>query len=219
MSEFWTYRLQDLLLFSPRVYWRMFELQNAAVWPLQPIAILAGVAATIMVLQGRRFAGVAVGAILAVLWAFVGWSFLWGRYSAINWAMAYVAPAFILQAILLAGSCAWKGSLAFDRTGRGRNGGLLLAAAAIGAYPLLPLFFGRPAAGAEIFGVAPDPTAIATLGFLLASRGRHAPLLYPIPLAWLLLSGLTLHTLRDAQAWLPFLAIAATLGALLLRSR
>jgi hypothetical protein len=171
------------------------------------------------VLQGRRLAGVAVGAILAVLWTLLGWSFLWGRYSAINWAMAYVAPAFILQAILLAAACVWKGRLAFDRPGLRRNGGLSLAGAAIAVYPLLPPFFGRPMAAAEVFGVAPDPTVIATLGFLLASRGRLAPLLYPIPLAWLLLSGLTLYTMRDAQAWLPLLAIAATLAGLLLRSK
>ena len=35
MSEWWTYRPEDFLLFSPRVYWRMFELHNAALWPLQ----------------------------------------------------------------------------------------------------------------------------------------------------------------------------------------
>ena len=29
----WSYRLSDFLLFSPRVYWRMFELHNAALWP------------------------------------------------------------------------------------------------------------------------------------------------------------------------------------------
>ena len=26
MSEWWTYRAVNFLLFSPRVYWRMFEL-------------------------------------------------------------------------------------------------------------------------------------------------------------------------------------------------
>ena len=34
MSEWWTYRAEDFLLFSPRVYWRMFELHNTALWPL-----------------------------------------------------------------------------------------------------------------------------------------------------------------------------------------
>ena len=27
MSEWWTYRPEDFLLFSPRVYWRMFDCQ------------------------------------------------------------------------------------------------------------------------------------------------------------------------------------------------
>ena len=40
MSEWWTYRLDDFLLFSPRVYWRMFELANAALFPL-PFGMLA----------------------------------------------------------------------------------------------------------------------------------------------------------------------------------
>ena len=29
MSEWWTYRLSDFLLFAPRTYWRQFELLNA----------------------------------------------------------------------------------------------------------------------------------------------------------------------------------------------
>ena len=71
--------------------------------------------------------------------------------------------------------------------------GLLLAAIGVVAYPLLPPLFGRPWTSAEVFGIAPDPTAIATLGVLLMARGRHVLLLLPIPLLWLLLSGLTLR--------------------------
>ena len=42
MSEWWTYRAEDFLLFSPRVYWRMFELHNAALWPLHLLTLAAG---------------------------------------------------------------------------------------------------------------------------------------------------------------------------------
>jgi hypothetical protein len=42
MSEWWTYRAEDFLLFSPRVYWRMFELHNAALWPLHVLTLAAG---------------------------------------------------------------------------------------------------------------------------------------------------------------------------------
>ena len=44
MAEWWTYRPEDFLLFSPRVYWRLFELHNAAVWPVQVPALLLGAA-------------------------------------------------------------------------------------------------------------------------------------------------------------------------------
>ena len=45
MSEWWTYSLTSFLLFSARTYYRLFELYNADVWPLQ-IATLAVAATT-----------------------------------------------------------------------------------------------------------------------------------------------------------------------------
>ena len=44
MSEWWSYRAEDFLLFSPRVYWRTFELHNAALWPLHFATLAAGLA-------------------------------------------------------------------------------------------------------------------------------------------------------------------------------
>ena len=35
MPEWWTYSLSDFLMFSPRTYYRLFELHNAAIWPAQ----------------------------------------------------------------------------------------------------------------------------------------------------------------------------------------
>jgi hypothetical protein len=43
MSEWWTYRPSDFLLFAPRTYYRLFELYNSEIWPLQIVALLAGV--------------------------------------------------------------------------------------------------------------------------------------------------------------------------------
>ncbi|TIU26929.1 MAG: hypothetical protein E5W53_04985, partial [Mesorhizobium sp.] len=105
----------------------------------------------------------------------------------------------------------------FDRRDIAARLGLLILAAGIVVYPLLPLLFGGPWASAEVFGIAPDPTAITTLGVLLAASGGPVPLLFAIPLLWLLLSGLTLHAMGDPQAWLPLLAAATTVAALALR--
>ena len=49
MSEWWTYRPEDFLLFSPRVYWRMFELHNAALWPLHLLALAAGLIIIVLI--------------------------------------------------------------------------------------------------------------------------------------------------------------------------
>ncbi|TIQ92165.1 MAG: hypothetical protein E5X44_15645 [Mesorhizobium sp.] len=216
MSEWWTYRLEDFLLFSPRVYWRMFELANAAFWPLQLLTLAAGLAIVLLVLRRPRRHGLWIALVLAGLFAFVGWSLLWRRYAAINWAIAYVAPAFGLQALLLVFGAA-RGGLAFDRRDLAARLGLLIAVVGLVVYPLLPPLFGRPWASAEVFGIAPDPTAIAALGVLLAASGVLVPLLLAIPLLWLLLSGLTLHAMGDPQAWLPLLAAAATVAAMTLR--
>ena len=103
--------------------------------------------------------------------------------------------------------------MAFDRRGVAGWAGLALAATGIAAYPLLPPLFGRPWSAAELFGIAPDPTAIATLGLLLAGRARLLAMLVPIPLAWCVLGGLTLLAMGDAQAWLPLGAAAIALVA------
>ena len=48
---------------------------------------------------------------------------------------------------------------------------------------------------------------------MLSARGRWPLLLLPIPIAWLLLSGLTLHTMGDPQGWIA-LGVAGTAVAL-----
>lgn len=216
MSEWRTYRLEDFLLFSPRVYWRMFELHNTAFWPLHLATLAAGFAIVLFVLRRPQNHGLWVALIFAVLWAFVGWSFLWSRYAAINWAIVYVAPAFGLQALLL-GFVGVSGGLAFDRKDIAARLGLLIALLGFVAYPFQTPLFGRPWTGAEAFGIAPDPTVVVTLGILLAASGWLVPLLFPIPLLWLLMSGLTLRAMGDVQAWLPLSAAAVAVVILILR--
>ena len=208
MSEWWTYRPEDFLLFSPRVYWRMFELHNAALWPLQVLALAAGL--LIILLLAWRPRGYArwLALLLAIFWIFVGWSFLWNRYADINWAAAYVAPAFAVEGVLLLVCGPLLDSLAFDRRGLAGCIGYFMLAFALAGQPLLAPLQGRGWASSEVFGIAPDPTAIATLGLLLLARGRSLPLLLPIPVLWCLLSGMTLQTMGEPQAWVLHAALA-----------
>ncbi|SCW61238.1 DUF6064 family protein [Ancylobacter rudongensis] len=216
MEPWSTYRLDDFLLFSPRVYWRLFEAQNAALWPLHLATMLAGLALVLLILRRPGRAMLWTGLLLAPLWAFVAWSFLLQRYAGINWAMDYAAPAFFLQAVLLLAAAVMPGGPALGRRDAVSRAGLGLAVAGLLPYPALALASGRPLTMAEVFGIAPDPTVLVTIGLLLMARGRWLALLLPIPLLWCLFSGLTLLAMREAQAW-PVLAgagLATVLAAL-----
>ena len=209
MSEWWTYRPEDFLLFSSRVYWRMFELHNAELWPLQVLTLAAGL--IILLIAWRGIGARWLALILAMLWLLVGWSFLWNRYATINWAVAYVAPAFAIEGMLLLMIGSLLDALTFHRRGPARGIGYLILAFALAGYPLLSPLQGRSWASSEVFGIAPDPTVIATLGVMLLSRGRLLPVLWPIPVLWCLLSGMTLLTMGEPQASAPLapLALAA----------
>jgi len=213
MSEWWTYRPEDFLLFSPRVYWRTFELHNAALWPLHVLALAAGVIILLLVARRPRSSARWLALLLAILWIFVGWSFLWSRYATINWAAAYVAPAFAVEGVLLLVAGTLLNGLAFDRCGVAGWTGYFLFAFALAGQPLLAPLQGRGWASTEVFGIAPDPSAIATLGLLLLARGRLVPLLLPIPVLWCLLSGITLRTMGEPQAWAHYSALALTAAA------
>jgi len=211
MSEWWSYRAEDFLLFSPRVYWRMFELHNAALWPLHLLTLAAGLIAILLIARPPGSGARWLALILATSWIFVGWSFLWNRYATINWAAVYVAPAFAVEGVLLL-IVSLRDGLAFRRRGLAGWTGYLIVGFALAGQPLLTPLQGRGWASSEVFGIAPDPTAMATLGVLLLARGRLLPVLLPIPVLWCLLSGITLQTMGEPQAWAPYavLVLAAT---------
>jgi len=210
MSEWWTYAAGDFLLFSPRVYWRMFALHNAAVWPLQIPALLLGVVLVAWVVRPRPWSDRGVSVVLAAAWAWVAWSFLWNRYAAINWAVAYAVPIFAAQALLLlsVGGMAGRLRFAFGRTVPGLIGLVLLVYAVV-LHPLVPPLAGRSPSGVEVFGVAPDPTVVATLGLGALAAGSAMPwLLFAPAAAWGLFSGATLLVMGAAEGWIPLVAVA-----------
>jgi hypothetical protein len=219
MSEWWTYTLSDFLLFSPRVYYRLFELHNAALWPAQLLTVALGLAIAIMLLRPVRARERIIPLLLGALWLWIAWSFFWERYATINWASVYVAPVFALQGGLLIGS-GLGGALRFERSGTAADfAGVALFLLALGAYPLLAPLMGRAWLGAEIFGVAPDPTAVATLAVLALADGRLRWVLMVIPLLWCAVAGLTLWTMEAGDFFIAPAAALAAVGIAWLRRR
>jgi hypothetical protein len=87
--------------------------------------------------------------------------------------------------------------------------GIALTVYALAVHPLVATLSSRPWAQAEIFGLAPDPTVIATLGVLVAAA-RPNWLLVILPLLWCIISGLTLWTMESPEA--PVIAVAGLLA-------
>ena len=216
MSPSWTdwlsYRPSDFLMFAPRIYWRLFESLNLALWPLHAGIVLAGVAWLGWVgraggVPGRAAARAALAA-LALGWALTAWAFLWLRLAPIHWLAAYIAPLFLLQAGALL-ALALHGAVQGHSDRLRRAAGLALLLWALLLHPLLAGLAGRPWMQAEFVGLAADPTAIATLGLLLLLRGPRRPMraLWTLPLTWGMLSAATLWTMGSAQGWVPFAAL------------
>jgi len=203
----------DLLPFSPRVYWRLFVLENEALWPAQPLLLAAGALLLLRLLRGRRPSGRWLGPALGAAWLWTGWHFVALRYGAVNWAAPGLAWGFYAQGALLA-ALGLSGRLAFARRGRRARAGLGLAAAALLAWPALAPLDGRSWRGAETVAIAPDPTAIATLGLLaLAVRSRWTALLCAAPALWLAVSAATLLAMGAWQGWAVLAALLAGLTA------
>ena len=197
MTEWWSYRLSDFLMFAPETYYRLFELYNHAVWPAQIAALAAGVVLLALLRRpGTRPASLAA-MLLAACWFWTAWGYHHHRYATINWAAEYFAAVFALQGGMLLLSAIIPGRLRIAPANLLGSIGLGLAAGAILLYPLIAPVLGRPWSQAEIFGLMPDPTALATIGALLAMERLRIGLLL-LPLLWCAVSAATLWTMAGA---------------------
>ncbi len=176
MGELETYRLADFIPFGGEAYARLFATHNAQFLPAPLIGGLIGLIALWAAWRGRRWAL----SLLVPAWVWVGWAWYGQSYATLNWAGARMAWVAWGQAGLLLGM-AWltRGSSADADSPAGRTGHAL-AAVGLLLYPLLDPLTGRSWSGVEVFGHAPEPTALVTLGFVLAlGRQRAIGLLLP----------------------------------------
>jgi hypothetical protein len=212
MSVWLTYSLADFLLFSPQTYFRLLELYNRAIWPLQVVAVGLGLAILWLLQRPSIGRGRAIAAIVGVCWLWVAWAYLQRHYATINWAASYAAAAFTLEGLaLLAVATSGRPLFQVSADAAGLIGlGLLLLALVL--LPLLGPLLGRPWSQVELFGTAPDPTAVATLGLVLLAARRRDLLLLVVPLLWCALSAATLWAMEAAETWAMIAAAALAIG-------
>jgi multidrug transporter EmrE-like cation transporter len=222
MAEWSTYTLRDLLLFSARTYYRLFEIYNDAIRPAQDLAVLLGI--VVMLLLWRRSDATSrpIAGLLAAGWLWTGVAFLGKRYAAINWSAAYFAWAFAAEAALLLILGVARTDVVFERPSdlRGRVGvGLFLFAVAV--VPFVDPMLGRGWKGSQFFLLCPDPTAIGTLGLLLCTRvrGRRPLLLWIVPVLWCFYTAIFLAAMKSPEWFVAPLAAGLAVIATRFRER
>jgi hypothetical protein len=178
------------LPFTIGQFLQVFERYNAAIWPLQLLAYAAGIAVVALAAARSPIAGRAAAAVLAALWLVNGTGYHLSFFREINPAAIGFGVLFIVQAAFMI----WQGVFhdrlqPFLRKDARTVVALIAIAYATLGYPLLGYLLGHVYPAAPVFGVAPCPTTIFTLGVLLLARPAAPAWLFAIPVAWSAVGG------------------------------
>ncbi len=174
--------------FTIEAFLDVFAAYNAAIWPLQIVAYgLGAVAVAALFTPSRRVTQLALVS-MAILLAFTGIGYHLLSFARINPIAPVFAGAFVLQAVLFVTSALRPGDLRL-RLGRDlRSGtGLLAILYAVAIYPLVGIWAGHGMMAGPMFGVAPCPLTIFTIGMLLMAQGTWVIWQSVIPFLWSLI--------------------------------
>jgi Family of unknown function (DUF6064) len=173
------------LPFTTGQFLAVFAAYNAAIWPLQIAAYALGALVLIAVFWRSAFAARLILLVLALMWAVNGILYHFLFFAPINPAAKMFAALFLLQAALFA-ACALKDKSLRIQIHRDLRAGaaIVILAYSMIVYEALGLAAGHGLMAGPLFGVAPCPTAIFTIGLLILMRGRVVKWLAVIPLIW-----------------------------------
>jgi hypothetical protein len=204
-----------MLPFTADQFFSVFAAYNTAIWPAQIVAYLLGVFVLCATLTARAWADRVAAGVVALFWVWNGLAYHLAFFAAINPAAYGFGALFVLQGVLFFAYGTVAGRLRFaGRTDwRGVLGLVLIAYAAL-IYPALGYLFGHAWPNAPVFGVAPCPTTIFTLGVLMLAAGPLPLWLVAIPIAWAGIGG-TAAVLLNVPEDLGLL-VSGVLGATLL---
>ena len=205
-----------VLPFTSRIFYSFISGYNAELWPAQLVVLaLALIAAALAFRPGifgvrsEGLSGRMVGLLVAAAWIWTGYEFYWLEFARINFVAPVYAPFFALQALLMLITMAGLGKVEFSfrNDAAGKAGRVLIALALIG-WPAADALLGPGVAAARLPGLAPGPTVMMTLGFLLCAERRAPYHLAVIPVLWCLA---TIATAWSLAMWQD--VIFALIGA------
>jgi hypothetical protein len=157
---------------------------------MQFVAAGLGILAVMLLFRRPTWADRGIAAVLCTFWLAMAIGYHWTYFSAINDAAYVFGALFALAALVFLAEGVVRGRMHFAIIPgfRAWLAGVLVAYA-FAIYPLLGLLVTHPYPETPLFGVAPCPTTIFTLGLLLLVRHPRPWILALIPFAWSVIGG------------------------------
>ena len=201
--------------FSVDQFFEIFKNYNEAVWPAQIIAYILGILALVLAWRTSKISSRLICGILAVFWIWMGVFYHILHFSVINPVARIFGVVFVLQGLLflIAGTILDKLSFRFSTKPLPVVGAAFLLYAMV-IYPALGAYFGHVYPAAPMFGVAPCPTTIFTIGILLWTADKVPVYLLAIPFLWSIVGMSAAIHLRVPQDY--GLVFAGVLGTILI---
>ena len=172
------------LPFTVEQFFGVFQVYNRAVWPAQIFLLLLAALTVAFIALRRSWSGVAVSAILAVLWIWLGAAYHLAFFARIN----PVAYGFGALSIVGGVMFAWHGvfrrrlEFSFDKSLHSAIGTALLVFALL-IYPIWGTLAGHGYPALPTFGL-PCPTTIFTIGVLALASGTSLRAVLTVPILW-----------------------------------
>ncbi len=212
-----------IMPFTPQQFFEVFSAYNAAIWPAQVLAYALGLVAVASLWLAPARAPRLIAWVLALMWLWNGVCYHWLAFSPINPAAKIFAVVFIVQAVLLITVALTRHGISI-RLGRDIRSvaGFGFVAFAMFIYPAFGFWAGHGFMAGPMFGVAPCPTTIFTIGLLMLMRGRGVVWLSVIPFLWSLIglaAALQLGMIEDLALPVAGLVLIVILAAEALRAR
>lgn len=206
------------LPFTVEQFYEVFRAYNETLWPTQVFLFVLALAAVGLAAFPRRGTDIAVSAILAFFWAWLGLAYHLAFFASIN------PLAYVFSAVSVAGAAVflWHGvvrrRLKFRLARCARTAvGLSLVIFALGIYPAWTWYAGHHYPASPTFGL-PCPTTIFTVGMLAFLVAPYPRSLFAAPFLWCLVGSQAAFLLGATQD-LGLLVAAIVAAVLIVRSR
>jgi hypothetical protein len=177
-----------MLPFTTEEFFEVFARYNTAIWPAQVGAAALGLDALFLLFRPGPEGSRVICLILAAFWLLMGIGYhllFFTRINILAYAFGFLfvaqaallfADGFIRRQVIFRAEPGWRTWLAWS-----------LIAYGLVIYPLIGLLGSHAYPMTPLFGVAPCPTTIFTLGLLLLSNASWR--LFVIPLVWSAVGG------------------------------